>query len=384
MISIANDCSFQWMELQPIYTFQTLRDWQVCSSLHYRLLILPFPTTPPPIEKCPLCDEHFTPFHFECCPAILFLRIKRHQALVLVLSHFISSIPDSKVILNDCAMAKYSPEVEKYKETMREISVSISDYHHPSSPKEIELLGPSRTSHTLSFYIEMFVENSLPFVSKEKLIDSGAAVLAQERMRKEWKDDHLVIPFGISASGEFGPKASKCINFLCEISRKKKAPLLFTPLVQHLSLIIETSRSIMLNHYLQGVSSSKTPATPSLTTSFPLPPPYDSLTSSYARYKYRKRYFSMLVKLLASVTLYPSSKTNLLLPLSLIPKPIPDRISTHDKNQILEYNHALEQEEGLFTFISDFSVPPVPKQPVGSSSSSPIEVSDPTYEIEAH
>jgi hypothetical protein len=73
-----------------------------------------------------------------------------------------------------------------------------------------------------------------------------------------------------------------------------------------------------------------------------------------------------------------------MLPLKLIPKPIPELISAHDKNQILEYNHAIEQEEGLFPFVSDFSVPEVPQQPVGSSSSSPIEVSDPTYEIEAH
>jgi hypothetical protein len=382
ILSLSNDSSSQWMNIKPIYTFQTLRDWQVCSSLHYRMLILPFPTTPPPLEKCLLCKEYFSPCHFESCPRILFLRIKRHQALVLLLSHFISSIPGSIVTLNDCAMAKYSPEVEKYRESVSEIFVSIPDYHHPPSPKEIELLGSSRKIPVLSFSIEMFVENCHSPVPKDKLIELGPASLAEERMKERWKEHLLVIPFGVCSSGELGPKALTCINFLCEISRRKKSPLSFAPLVQHLSLIIETSRGIMLNHYLQALSSSETPPSLLPQTVFPLPPPYDSSRSPYSRYKYRKRYFSMLVKLLSSVTLYPSSKPNLLLPLSLIPKPIPEIITTHEKNLLLEYNHAIEQEEGLFSFLSNFSVPAPPPDPFGLVPSAPIEISDPTLEFE--
>jgi hypothetical protein len=76
------------------------------------------------------------------------------------------------------------------------------------------------------------------------------------------------------------------------------------------------------------------------------------------------------------MTLYPPDVDPLILPLPFTAKPLSEEMNTHERNQILDHNFALEQEEGLFSFISIFSFPVPPFQVPGSSKLLPIEISD--------
>jgi hypothetical protein len=280
------------------------------------------------------------------------------------------------VRVNDCASFKYASEVEKELDARYDISVLIHKMDFHAGNVESSFFGTSRSSPFLSFNLEVFVEPSHPLVPQELLIEYGAPTLYENHQKEKTKEGGNVIHFGICSSGELGQSAIQVLKLLCEICDGKKSPLPIPQIFQHLSLIVEMSRGVLLKHYLQALSSLDKKSTPPIQSLYPLPPPYDPLQSRYTRYKFRKRHFSLLVKLLSTFNLFPPSAENLLLPLPFLLKPFPKIMKAHDKRDISDYNLATEQEEGLFTFLSFFPVPaPVPPE-VGSSTSSAIEVDE--------
>jgi hypothetical protein len=146
---LSNRLLKEWMSITPLFSWEYMSDWQVACAAQSALGIAPFETFDPPLKLCPLCRNKWHMHHFEECEVTLQIRKHQHQEFVLLLSHFIASIPDSKVFICDRSDMKCrAKSIEDICGTRPEIRVTFSNVRLKHHHREFYIFGEAQHKHS--------------------------------------------------------------------------------------------------------------------------------------------------------------------------------------------------------------------------------------------
>jgi hypothetical protein len=356
----------EWMTITPHYQFQQLKDWQVGCSMFYRVGVLPFPEMRQVLgveQMCPLCDQPHSPFHFLECTSCSAILLSRHRQMVMFLSHFCSKIPDTRVTVVDKAVVKYSDsDYFKKPGIIGEISVSISNLSFDPSEEELALI-PQRTSkNSIVFFIEPVIIPIYTIELEKTGFYTNAVSLHENNILHELEtleksEVKMIIPFGISTSGELGQNAWKLLDYLENVCQTKSYQFPRDEFFSNLSLIMETSRATLLRTYVNNLKEFRKENPHSFLTTYPLPPECPLKSTALQRYNHRKRFSSEWTYFFSTFPHFQSSSSVIEIPRPLLLHPLPETESPFDKNKMEFENNGKIQQALLCSFLSTFQIP---------------------------
>jgi hypothetical protein len=135
--------------------------------------------------------------------------------------------------------------------------------------------------NVLDFKVGIVVREVQSTSHRKEILTIAAANSAEIEKEKKYEEYEqrnktVVVPFGVSSSGEYGDSAKTLLTLLCKISNCTTHPLLVSSLIERISLIIESIRSYTNYEYEQQIHflSSRLPSSLTVPTTLPTLPLY--------------------------------------------------------------------------------------------------------------
>jgi hypothetical protein len=223
-----------------------------------------------------------------CCQFTQALRTSRHHQIKFLLAAFLQSVPGTIIKIEDWEAIKNhqlegeteNPKAKPAALLVPDITVSIYDPLKCETQEEKELLGKRKNSSLIEFKIDVVVREVFAISHRKDNIEYGTANAAERDKKRKYAEYEkankcVVIPFGLSSSGEFGKNAMKLIQMICKISKSKNKPILSSHFIERISLTLETMRFFMMNEYENHLCrlSSQLPSQRKGNWNLPLSPP---------------------------------------------------------------------------------------------------------------
>jgi hypothetical protein len=198
------------------------------------------------------------------------------------LAAFIKTVPGGTVVVEDWERVFHREEGQPPGAAKApDLAVCIIDTTNVPWPEELALGIERKSSYCLNFKIDLTVRDVHATSCRKAILEQGCAMSAEVEKKGKYtvyEEDtgFVVIPFGISSSGEVGPQAMLLLDLMCRIAKGNGKTLLKTEFVKKMSLNIETMRCFMIREYetqIQRALSSRPSSVRERNSSLPLKPP---------------------------------------------------------------------------------------------------------------
>jgi hypothetical protein len=282
---------------------------------------------------------------------------------VLLLAHFISTIPQTSVTINVQAYKKGTAlEYVTTPPYTPEIKVTMTQLTFPQFEEEKLLFKARKCDNSLEFFVDPLI-SSIYSLNTEKIDEStttgeilDAHMLLKLKSLRE-SPYKYIIPSAVSTSAEVGIMAGVFLLFLEKIAKLKGFVLPSLEFIEKLSLTLETSRATMLKMYNERLKAMEGVSRVLLSTSYSLPPEFPRDGTKLEKFIFRQRYNSVWTNFLTSFVHIPPSITIVSIPRHFLLQPVPDTLDKVEKDEREFTNHLTNQQSLLCSYSSTFSIP---------------------------
>lgn len=214
----------------------------------------------PDNQLCPLCGTKMNQYHYENCQVNGPIRSARHNIIKRLLGNFFTKIPFTKIIMEDYTQKDSAAGIAR----IPDLTISIRDpvrkitYLERMSPFNL------RANRSLIHFSADLIVSNIFATSNAHFHKQGKYAEAGEHSKVEaykYHNKHApvkVLPFAISSVCEFAPQALSILDFIQEMGRRNNRKMDVTSIIQHISLLLETTRREMERSYLAALQR-KTP-----------------------------------------------------------------------------------------------------------------------------
>ena len=267
-----------WMRVTPTLSFEKMTDEEVIHSIHYRLgepdETLEWAQSVPPHERkggsssstsdtdsqesltlCPLCGTRLAPYHYANCQINGPLRSARHNIIKRLLANQFVQLPSTTVKMEDYTQRSSALGITR----VPDLTISIVDPDRKLVRFEKAVHVPVRTSASVVQFSLDLIVTDIHATSKAKQHRQNKFADAGEDKKNDTYSSHngkapiKVIPFAMSSIGEYSKQAESVLDLFKDISLHNKKDINIDGLVQHIALLLETTRREMERSYTEAI-----------------------------------------------------------------------------------------------------------------------------------